>query len=44
MIITNFDIDLLATDELEQEPTFLLTELAGEFDTDDYEYQQSTQY
>ena len=40
----DFNLDLLATDELLDEPTFLLTELAGEFDTDDYEYQQSTQY
>jgi len=40
----NFDIDLLATDEPQEESTFLIADFDYEPDTDDYEYQQSTQY
>jgi len=40
----NFDIDLLATDEPQEESTFLIADFDYAPDTDDYEYQQSTQY
>ena len=41
---SNYDIDLLATDELQEESTFLIADFDYAPDTDDYEYQQSTQY